>query len=64
VLENGPDDGRVIDAADDPHGALTFWADKGIDFVDFLNQSRTILPEGLFISLLWGTKKTNWNTAF
>ena len=51
MFENGADDRRVLDAADDPHGALTLRTDQGIDFVDFLNQSRPVPPEGLFISL-------------
>lgn len=50
MFENGADDRRVLDAADDPHGAPAFWAEKGIDFVDFLNQARPVSPEGLFIS--------------
>ncbi len=51
MFENDPDDGRVLDKADDAHGAPAFWADQGIDFVDFLNKSRPVPPEGLFISL-------------
>ena len=51
MFENGANDRRVLNAADDPHGALTLRTDQGIDFVDFLNQSRPVPPEGLFISL-------------
>ena len=51
MFENGPDDGRVLDAADDPHVAPTFRTYQGIYFIDLLNQPRPIPPEGLFISL-------------
>jgi hypothetical protein len=51
VIEDGPDDGRVFDAADDPHDALTFRTDQGIYFVYLLNQPRPAFPESLFVSL-------------
>jgi len=51
VFENSPDDGRVLDAADDPHFPLTLWAEQGIDLVNLLNQARPVPLDGLFIPL-------------
>jgi len=51
VFEDGPDDRRVLDAADDAHCALALRADEGIYFIDLLNQTRPVPPEGLFIAL-------------
>jgi hypothetical protein len=51
VIEDGPDHRRVFDAADDPHGALTFRTDQGIDFVDLLYQPGPVSPEDFFIPL-------------
>jgi hypothetical protein len=49
VIEDGPDDRRVFDAADDPHDSLTFRTDQGIDLVDLLYQTRPIPTEDFFI---------------
>ena len=51
MFENGADDRRVLDAADDPHGSLAVWTNQRVNFIYFLNQSRPVPPEGLFISL-------------
>lgn len=51
VFEDGADDGRVLDAADDTHGPLTFRADQGIDLVNLPDQSRPVSPEGFLIPL-------------
>lgn len=51
MFEDGPDNRRIFDAADDPHGALTFRADQRIDLVDFLYQTRPIPAEDFFIPL-------------
>ena len=64
MFENGPDDRRVLDAADDPHGALTFRTDQRIDFVYLLNQSRPVPPEGLLISLRFEDAGKNLVSAF
>jgi len=34
MFEDGADDRRVLDAADDPHGAVTLRTDQGIYLVD------------------------------
>jgi hypothetical protein len=33
MFQDGRDDLLILDGADDPHGALTFWAGEGIDFI-------------------------------
>ena len=49
VSEDGPDDRRVFDAADDPHWPLTFRTDQRVDLVDLLYQTRPIPTEDFFI---------------
>jgi hypothetical protein len=51
VIEDGPDDRRVFDAADDPHVSPAFRANQWIDLIDFLNKARPVPTEDFFIPL-------------
>ena len=51
MFEDVPNDRRVFNAADDPHGTLALRADQGICLIDLLNKTRPVPPEDLFIPL-------------
>lgn len=50
MVQDGRDDLLIFDKTDDPHGAVTFWADEGIGLVDFLNH-----PGPAFPTCRWGS---------
>jgi hypothetical protein len=64
VIEDGPDHRRVFDAADDPHGSLTFRTDQRIDLVDLLYQTRPVPTEDFFIPLRFEDTENDVTAAF
>lgn len=38
MVQDGLDNLLILDETDDPHGPPAFWANQGINLVDFLNQ--------------------------
>ena len=52
MFQDGLDDLRVFDKADDPHASPTLRAGQGIDLVDFLNEPGPVLP--VFLRTLIG----------
>lgn len=51
IFEDVPDDQRILDGTDDPHGPLKFRTNQRIDLVNLLYQTRPIPTEDFFIPL-------------
>ena len=56
MFQDGLDDLPVFDEADDPHDSPTLRAGQGIDLVDFLNQSGTVVPVFLRVAVGFNDK--------
>lgn len=45
MLQDGFDDILLFDETDDPHSAIAFWTNQGIDLVDLADQPGPAFPE-------------------
>lgn len=49
IFEDVPDDRRILNGTDDPHGPLTFRTNQRIDLVNLLYQTHPIPTEDFFV---------------